>query len=74
MDADPGAPLGVARDGAPFLSRLLLFWVNPLVRKGRAGAVGSAEDVFELPGALRTEDNSRKFQEAKVGRGERERE
>ena len=33
----------------PWLSKLFLYWVNPLIVKGRKGKLESADDVFDLP-------------------------
>ncbi len=59
-------PLGVAKAGHPWISRLVLFWVNPLIKKGRRDAIREPEDVFQLPADMSTEVNSQRFQEVKV--------
>ena len=41
--------LGIAKDQAPFLARLLLRWVNPLVAKAYQGNLQQPDDVFDLP-------------------------
>jgi hypothetical protein len=43
---------GVAKENVPWLSKLFLYWVNPLIVKGRRGKLGSAEDVFDLVSIL----------------------
>jgi hypothetical protein len=40
---------GVAKESVPWLSKLFLYWVNPLIVKGRRGKISSADDVFDLP-------------------------
>ena len=46
--ADPHY-LGVAKDRAPFLNRLLFRWVDPLIGKAYRGALHHPDDVFDLP-------------------------
>ena len=41
--------LGIAKENALWLSKLLLYWVNPLIKKGRYGKIQSPDDVFDLP-------------------------
>lgn len=44
--------LGRAQDEAPFLSRFLFYWVNPLIEKGCIGRLQRIDDLFELPESL----------------------
>lgn len=44
--------LGPAQDGAPWLSKLLFCWVNPLVNKGLSCNLKRIDDLFELPESL----------------------
>ena len=61
-DTDPNY-LGVARSDSNRLSRLFLYWVNPLIKKGRKDLIKSPDDVFDVPPALSTLANSEKFQQ-----------
>lgn len=44
--------LGQAQDEAPLLSRLLFYWVNPLIDKGLMGQLRRLDDLFDLPEKL----------------------
>lgn len=44
--------LGHAQDEAPCLSRLLFYWVNPLIDKGLMGMLKKVDDLFDLPESL----------------------
>lgn len=44
--------LGDADDDANFLSRMVFFWVNPLISKGIAGRLRKIDDLFDLPSSL----------------------
>lgn len=44
--------LGVAGEGWGILSKLMFSWVNPLMSKGVAGKLSSADDLFDLPLSL----------------------
>lgn len=44
--------LGQAQDEAPFLSRLIFYWVNPLIDKGLMGHLRRLDDLFDLPETL----------------------
>ncbi|XP_063242885.1 ATP-binding cassette sub-family C member 10 [Bacillus rossius redtenbacheri] len=47
-DRDPRY-LGVAKEGATLLSRLLLHWVTPLVRKGAEAQLTGTDELHDLP-------------------------
>lgn len=44
--------LGAAQDGFNFFSRLIFYWVNPLIQKGSIGKLRRNEDLFDLPECL----------------------
>lgn len=44
--------LGAAQDDTPWLSRLIFFWVNPLIEKGLLGKLRNIDDLFDLPTVL----------------------
>lgn len=44
--------LGPAQDEAPLLSRLIFYWVNPLIDKGLMGRLKRIDDLFDLPETL----------------------
>lgn len=44
--------LGRAQDEASLLSRLMFYWVNPLIKKGMAGYLLRIDDLFMLPESL----------------------
>uniref|UniRef100_A0A069DYD4 ABC-type xenobiotic transporter n=1 Tax=Panstrongylus megistus TaxID=65343 RepID=A0A069DYD4_9HEMI len=52
-DLDPNY-LGVAQDGWGCLGKLFFCWVNPLMKKGSACKLQSAEEIFDLPLSLTT--------------------
>ncbi|XP_071962252.1 ATP-binding cassette sub-family C member 10-like [Antedon mediterranea] len=54
--------LGIAEDGANILSKLIFFWIQPLMVKGSKGKIHKPDDVFELPPELRPQTVARKFQ------------
>ena len=58
--------LGIAKEFAPFLSKLFVYWVNPLIRKGRRGKIQNPDDVFGLPNELDTAMLSQEFQDTKA--------
>ena len=57
--------LGIAKENTPLLSRLLFYWVHPLIKKGRLGRLKSAEDLFDVPVSISAPIVSDKFQQAK---------
>lgn len=61
-DMDPEY-LGVAKEHTPWLSRLFLYWVNPLVKKGRMEKLKNPDDVFDVPPDLSAPLASEKFQQ-----------
>ena len=64
-EVDPSY-LGVAKQGAGWLNRLLFVWVNQLIQKGLRGAgnggLSSSDDLFDLPDELAVHAASDKFQ------------
>lgn len=44
--------LGPSQDGHNIFSRILFYWVNPLIRKGTEGKLRNNDDLFELPDCL----------------------
>uniref|UniRef100_T1HAW9 ABC-type xenobiotic transporter n=1 Tax=Rhodnius prolixus TaxID=13249 RepID=T1HAW9_RHOPR len=52
-DLDPNY-LGVAQDGWGRLGKLFFCWVNPLMKKGSASKLQSADELFDLPLSLTT--------------------
>ncbi|EDS42543.1 multidrug resistance-associated protein [Culex quinquefasciatus] len=44
--------LGPIQDDANFFSRLLFYWVKPLISKGVAGKLRKSDDLFDLPECL----------------------
>ena len=44
--------LGVAREGVNWFAKIFLYWVNPLIVKGRRDQIKCTEDVFDLPPKL----------------------
>lgn len=56
--------LGQAQDEAPCLSRLLFYWVNPLIEKGLSGHLKSIDDLFDLPESLSLHNTAERLQNA----------
>ncbi|XP_075152571.1 ATP-binding cassette sub-family C member 10 [Haematobia irritans] len=56
------AHLGHAQDEANYLSRLIFYWVGPLISKGLAGNLKRIDDLFDLPDALNISRISEKLQ------------
>lgn len=56
--------LGPAQDDAPFLSKLLFYWVNPLIEKGLSGNLKSIDDLFDLPDSLSIANTAERLQNA----------
>ena len=44
--------LGTAMENAPFCSKLLFYWVTPLMKKGAKKKLGNSEDLYDLPTKL----------------------
>ncbi|KAI4463602.1 atp-binding cassette sub-family c [Holotrichia oblita] len=59
--------LGIAMEDATWLSKLLFYWVNPLMRKGMEEKLRNADDLFDLPDSLRSDTLSRKLERALSG-------
>lgn len=58
--------LGQAQDEAPILSKLLFYWVNPLIEKGLSGNLRRIDDLFDLPECLSLNNIIEKLQNASV--------
>lgn len=56
--------LGQAQDEAPFLSRVVFYWVNPLIEKGLMGNLRRLDDLFDLPESLNIYNNIEHVQNA----------
>ncbi len=54
--------LGVAKEDAPWLSKIFFYWVNPLIKKGLAKQLNHPDDVFDVPHDLQTPIASELFQ------------
>ncbi|XP_038071457.1 multidrug resistance-associated protein 7-like [Patiria miniata] len=46
--------LGIAEEQGSFLSKLFLWWIQPLMKRGAQGELRNPEDVFRLPKSLQT--------------------
>ncbi|XP_062548884.1 ATP-binding cassette sub-family C member 10 [Armigeres subalbatus] len=46
------SPLGPIQDDANFLSKMVFYWVRPLITKGVAGKLRKNDDLFDLPECL----------------------
>ena len=60
-EADPNY-LGVAGEGSNWLSQLFLYYVNPLILKGRKDLLKTTDDLFDLSTKLSTHYNSELFE------------
>lgn len=56
--------LGVAMDDNTWLSKLLFYWVNPLMRKGYDGKIMHTDDLHDLPLKLTVNYSNRMFNKA----------
>ena len=67
QNVEPADPtyLGIAKEHAPWLSRLFFYWVYPLIKKGRFGKLKTSEDLFDVPVSISAPIVSDKFQQAK---------
>lgn len=65
-EQDP-TDLGVAMEGSSWLSRLLFYWVNPLMDKGVQGRLSDPDDLFDLPVAISSSTLSQKLDKALIG-------
>ncbi|GLV33119.1 uncharacterized protein CBL_10466 [Carabus blaptoides fortunei] len=59
--------LGVALEDTTFLSRLLFYWVNPLVKKGAEKRLNHPDDLYDLPVDLSCGTVSLKLDKALIG-------
>ena len=55
--------LGVAREGTNWLSQLFLYYVNPLIWKGRKDLLKGPEDLFDVSTQLSTHHNAELFEQ-----------
>ncbi|XP_031634883.1 multidrug resistance-associated protein 7 [Contarinia nasturtii] len=56
--------LGQAQDEALCLSRLLFYWVNPLIEKGISGNLKTIDDLFDLPESMSINNTAECLQNA----------
>lgn len=56
--------LGMAMEGNNWFSKLLFYWVNPLMKKGVDGKINQPDDLFDLPMNLNTFHLSKKLHKA----------
>ncbi|KAJ8922563.1 hypothetical protein NQ315_007593 [Exocentrus adspersus] len=63
--------LGVAMEETNWFSKLLFYWVNPMMKKGYQGMIVSSEDLYDLPMSLNSSLVSAKLN--KQLRGEKQR-
>ena len=56
--------LGIAREGSNWLSKLFLYYVNPLIWKGRKDLLKTPDDLFDVSTKLTTHYNSELFEQA----------
>ncbi len=61
-DTDPNY-LGVAKEDSSWSSQFFFYWVNPLIKKGRADLLKNTDDLFDIPGELSTLNNSENYQQ-----------
>uniref|UniRef100_A0A182QDF7 Multidrug resistance-associated protein 7 n=1 Tax=Anopheles farauti TaxID=69004 RepID=A0A182QDF7_9DIPT len=60
-------PLGPIEDEANFLSKVVFYWVRPLIAKGIGGKLKRNDDLFDLPEALTLQRVTEKLQTALNG-------
>ncbi|XP_022081531.1 multidrug resistance-associated protein 7-like [Acanthaster planci] len=53
--------LGIAEEQGGFLSKAILWWIQPLMRRGAQGQLRSPDDVFRLPRSLQTHNVEQAF-------------
>lgn len=56
--------LGHAQDESIWLSRLIFYWVNPLIEKGLSGNLRKIDDLFDLPDSLSLTNITERLQNA----------
>lgn len=54
-------------EGSSWLSKLLFYWVNPLMEKGVQGKLREPDDLFDLPESLSSSTLSQKLDKALIG-------
>ncbi|KAK6642139.1 hypothetical protein RUM44_013862 [Polyplax serrata] len=62
-DVDPGY-LGVAMENESFTSKLIFYWVYPLMKKGCDKKLETCDDLFDLPNSMNTSFLCRKLHSA----------
>lgn len=55
--------LGQTYDERNFISKLLFYWVNPLIRKAVAGNLKKVDDLYDLPAELGISKISERLQQ-----------
>lgn len=65
-EGDPSY-LGVALENVTWLSKLLFYWVNPLMEKGVQCKLSNSEDLYDLPFSLNCGTISTKLDKALTG-------
>lgn len=55
--------LGVAEEHANIFSKMVLSWIQPLMKRGARGDLRTADDVFRLPWELQTRNVEESFSE-----------
>lgn len=54
-------------EDASWLSKIIFYWVNPLMNKGAQGKLNNADDLFDLPASLDCSIVSSKLEKALMG-------
>lgn len=54
-------------EGSSWLSKLLFYWVNPLMDKGVQAKLRDADDLFDLPVSLSSTTLSQRLEKALIG-------
>ncbi|RZC35046.1 hypothetical protein BDFB_002777 [Asbolus verrucosus] len=65
-EGDPNY-LGVAMENVTWFSKLLFYWVNPLMEKGVQSKLNNSEDLYDLPFSLNCGTISTKLDKALTG-------
>lgn len=53
--------LGIAMENTNLLSKIVFYWVNPLIEKGSKLMIHSFDDLYEMPSSLNTQYLSTKL-------------
>lgn len=59
--------LGVAMEDVPYLSRLLFYWVHPLMQKGVAKTLTHSDALYDLPLDMTCNVLSLRLEKALIG-------